>query len=476
MNSVNAPLPLNRPRQARAERARRLVGHALAEANARAHRAPRRAINVYQGLSVTVRLGEVETVEHNRDKGLALPCSSASAPARPALRTCRPWRYVGQVIPVRAACDYRQIHAPPTTVPACADPALLAREFRISGCTIRGILAGWTRPSNWRGVRQRRAPPTPASPTPRARRCRRTPAWKCTEQPRGFSPARRDAARAVGGALSLRTTAACSVITGTTSAVPRTGRPRPAAIGHEAAQRAVRRLGGRKLNDAPRAGSVRGTRWPGFRCRISLRRAAAASTVRRRSRWIAWVNPCSRRGCTSRTTAAFAGRAGQRHLRQRGRGKRPRDLVRAGVLLGYVLDLYSARKLKLQTTGNAGGVHNLTLELLRRRRRHAGRRTWPGLLPRMGTGLLVTELHRLGVNTVTGDYSRGAAGFWVENGAIQSRSRGDHCVAGKLQDMFRGLVAVARRRPVRQHPHRFVPDRRPHPRRRLEPAARYREE
>ncbi|MEK7797126.1 MAG: metallopeptidase TldD-related protein, partial [Pseudomonadota bacterium] len=119
----------------------------------------------------------------------------------------------------------------------------------------------------------------------------------------------------------------------------------------------------------------------------------------------------------------------------------PRDVVRAGVLLGYVLDSYSARKLKLVTTGNAGGVHNLTLKPF-----DAGGgpppMDLPGLLARMGTGLLVTEFIGFGVNTVTGDYSRGAAGFWVENGAIQYPVE-EITVAGKLQDMFRGLAAAA---------------------------------
>src|SRR5690606_2098712 len=84
----------------------------------------------------------------------------------------------------------------------------------------------------------------------------------------------------------------------------------------------------------------------------------------------------------------------------------PRDLVRDGVLQGYVLDSYAARKLKMRTTGNAGGVHNLTID--------PGTLDFAQLLKEMGTGLLVTELIGFGVNIVTGDYSRGAAGFWVE--------------------------------------------------------------
>jgi PmbA protein len=98
-----------------------------------------------------------------------------------------------------------------------------------------------------------------------------------------------------------------------------------------------------------------------------------------------------------------------------------------------VLDVYSARKLGLRSTGNAGGVHNLTIQ--------PGDQDLTGLLRQMGTGLLVTELIGFGVNGVTGDYSRGAAGFWVENGTIQYPVE-EITIAGNLKDMFRGLVAV----------------------------------
>ncbi len=89
----------------------------------------------------------------------------------------------------------------------------------------------------------------------------------------------------------------------------------------------------------------------------------------------------------------------------------PHALVRDGILESYVLSTYSARKLGMTSTGNAGGVHNLTLD--------SGPLDLAGLMQRMGTGLLVTELMGQGVNLVTGDYSRGAAGFWVEGGVIQ---------------------------------------------------------
>jgi PmbA protein len=110
-----------------------------------------------------------------------------------------------------------------------------------------------------------------------------------------------------------------------------------------------------------------------------------------------------------------------------------RDLVADGVLTGYCLDSFSARKLGLETTGHAGGVHNLYLQ--------PGARSPEALLADMGTGLLVTELIGMGVNGVTGDYSRGAAGFWVENGEIAYPVE-EITIAGNLKDMYRQIVGV----------------------------------
>lgn len=110
-----------------------------------------------------------------------------------------------------------------------------------------------------------------------------------------------------------------------------------------------------------------------------------------------------------------------------------RTLIDAGVLKSYVLNSYSARKLGLKTTGNAGGVHNLMIS--------HGDHDLPDLIKEMGTGLLVTELMGHGVNLVTGDYSRGASGFWIENGEIQYPVQ-EITIAGNLKEMFAHLVAV----------------------------------
>ncbi|MCB1863943.1 MAG: metalloprotease PmbA [Chromatiales bacterium] len=108
-----------------------------------------------------------------------------------------------------------------------------------------------------------------------------------------------------------------------------------------------------------------------------------------------------------------------------------RDWIADGAITGYVLDSYSARRLGLETTGNAGGVRNVRVE-------PGGR---DDLLAAMGTGLVVTEMMGQGVNAVTGDYSRGAAGYWVENGTIAFPVE-EITIAGNLKDMFAGLVAV----------------------------------
>ncbi len=109
------------------------------------------------------------------------------------------------------------------------------------------------------------------------------------------------------------------------------------------------------------------------------------------------------------------------------------DIVKEGVLQNYILDCYSARKLEMQTTGNAGGVYNLLV--------NAGDQDQQSLLKQMDRGLLVTEMMGHGVNTVTGDYSRGAVGFWVEGGEIQYPVE-EITVAGNLKNMFAGIVAV----------------------------------
>jgi PmbA protein len=127
---------------------------------------------------------------------------------------------------------------------------------------------------------------------------------------------------------------------------------------------------------------------------------------------------------------------------QEGVATKRHDIVREGILQSYVLSSYSARKLGLKTTGNCGGIHNLMIS--------SSEYGLPELIKNMNTGLLVTELLGQGVNLVTGDYSRGAAGFWVENGEIQYPVE-EITIAGNLKQMFSNLVAVGNDIEKRSH-------------------------
>lgn len=206
-----------------------------------------------------------------------------------------------------------------------------------------------------------------------------------------------------------------------------------AEVGRKAGERTVRRLGGRSLTtrvapvmySAEMAGSLLG----------ALIGAISGSSLYRKSTFLLdsldtqilpdfvriHEQPYLKKSLGS---AAFDGE---------GVATQTRDIVSNGILRSYVLSTYSARKLGMQTTGNASGVHNLTID--------PGADDFQAMLKRLDTGLLVTELMGQGVNRVTGDYSRGAAGFWVENGQIQYPVE-EITIAGNLKDMFKNIVAV----------------------------------
>jgi PmbA protein len=206
-----------------------------------------------------------------------------------------------------------------------------------------------------------------------------------------------------------------------------------AAVGRRSGERAVRRLGARQLGTmrvpvlyAPEiarglvshfVGAIRGGSQ--YRRASFLLDAAGQSVF---PEWFALSERPHLRGALA--SAPFD---------HEGVATRDRELVEGGVLLGYVLSSYSARKLGLRTTGNAGGTHNLLV--------HGRERDFEGMLALMDRGLLVTELMGQGVNGVTGDYSRGAAGFWVEHGRIAHPVH-EVTIAGNLRDMYRNIVDV----------------------------------
>lgn len=211
----------------------------------------------------------------------------------------------------------------------------------------------------------------------------------------------------------------------------------PEAIGRYAAERALARLHARKVStrrcpvlfEAPLAAGLLG----------AFVQAVSGGALYRKSTFL----------YDTLGKAVFAphidiherphvqGAMGSAPFDEEGVKTRARDVVRDGVVQGYFLSTYSARKLGMQTTGNAGGSHNLTL---------TSKLTEPGddfpaMLRKLGTGLLVTELMGQGVNYVTGDYSRGASGYWVENGVIQYPVE-EITIAGNMAEMFRQIVAI----------------------------------
>ena len=207
----------------------------------------------------------------------------------------------------------------------------------------------------------------------------------------------------------------------------------PEETGREAARRTVARLGARRLGTAqmpvllaPEVAKGLIGHLVGAISGSALYRNASFLRDQAGERLFAdWVNLLERpRLARGANSAAFD---------CEGVATRERRLVEAGVLTGYVLSTYSARRLGLQTTGNAGGARNLLLE--------PGGDGAGDLFARMGDGLYVTEVMGQGVNLVTGDYSRGATGFRVEQGTI-SHPVEEVTIAGNLRDMFRNVVAA----------------------------------
>jgi PmbA protein len=205
------------------------------------------------------------------------------------------------------------------------------------------------------------------------------------------------------------------------------------SIGERAAQRALRRLGARKLatTRAPvlfvpeLARGLIGHFIGAIRGSSQYRRASFLLDAAGQQVFPAWLRISERPHLRKALGSAPFDSEGVRTT--------DRELVDAGVLTGYVLGTYSARKLGLATTGNAGGVHNLIVA--------PGDLDFAGMLETMGRGFVVTELMGQGVNGVTGDYSRGAAGFWVEGGRIAYPVH-EVTIAGNLREIYAAVDAV----------------------------------
>ena len=420
---------VERPHEPDLDSLREIVALALDAARKNGASASEVAISRSAGLDVNVRLGEVETIEHTRDNSLGVTV------------------YFGNSKGSASSTDFRAPAVRETVEAAC----------RIARHTAQDEFAGLAD-----AERMAVDPPDldlfhPWSITAdeaislalEAETAARDHDARITNSD-GASVSKHDGDYVYGnshgfleGCSSSRNSMSCVVIAEDSSGMQRgywysagrdpAGLEAASRIGLTAARRTVSRLGARKLDtcNAPvlyEADIARGVighfisavRGP------NLYRKASFLVDRLGERVMAdhlriHEQPHLRGALAS---AAFDGE---------GVATAPRDLVSAGVLQGYVLDSYSARKLGVSTTGNAGGVHNLTVD--------AGPKSFEALLAEMGTGLLVTELMGMGINIVTGDYSRGAAGFWVEGGEIAYPVE-EITIAGNLADMFLGIREV----------------------------------
>ena len=384
------------------------------------------------GQNVTVRRGEVETVEYNRDKGLGITV------------------FFGQRRGNASTSDLSPDAVERTVDAACAiarhtaedDAAGLPDEARL----FRGKASGLDLFHPW-GLSVEDA-------IELARRCEAAALAvdKRITNSEGASVSAYDSdfvfANSRGfcdGFASSKASIGCGVVAEDKRGMQRdywyTTHRDPArledaeAVGRRAGERSVRRLGAKRLPtaDCPVLfeANIAGSLLSHF---VS---AASGSSLYRRSSFL----------LDKLGTQVFAphvrlvedphmpGEMASGWFDAEGVATAPRALVEGGVLQGWFLSSYSARKLGLETTGNAGGNHNLLLE--------PGELDLEGLVRKMGRGLLVTELMGQGVNPVTGDYSRGAAGFWVEGGAIRHPVE-EVTIAGNLLDMYRGIVAVGR--------------------------------
>ncbi|MFM0337910.1 metalloprotease PmbA [Paraburkholderia fungorum] len=211
----------------------------------------------------------------------------------------------------------------------------------------------------------------------------------------------------------------------------------PEAVGRYAAQRALSRIGARGLDtrkvpvlfEAPLAAGILG----------AFVQATSGGALYRKTSFLvdSLGKPVFAPHIQVVEDPHVARAMGSAPFDEEGVRTKQRSVVKDGVVEGYFLSTYSARKLGMQTTGNAGGSHNLSLRSSNTRPED----DFEGMLKKLGTGLLLTELMGQGVNYVTGDYSRGASGFWVENGKIQYPVE-EITVASTLQEMFRHIVAI----------------------------------
>ena len=419
---------------ARLDRLERVVRDLLAEARRQGATAAEAAASSEAGLEINVRLGEVETVEHTRDNGLGITVYFGQRKGSASTSDLSP-EAVRDAVTAACAIASRTQEDPHAGL---ADAELMAQDL-----PELDLHHPWD------------LEPDAAIEL----------AIACEDAARGFDPRIVNSEGAsistqtglhvygnshgfVAGYPGTRQGLSCAVVAQEgenmqrdywwTTARAAADLETPEAVGRRAGERTVARLGARQLTT--RKAPVLFSPLTAAGLLRSLTGAISGSSLYRRSSFLLdrldtpifpdFVRiheiPHLPRGLGS---APFDGD---------GVATRAKDLVSEGILRTYLLDAYSARRLGLRTTGNAGGVHNLHIEP---GSRGGGPLDRAGMLQALDTGLLVTELLGHGTNPVTGDYSRGAAGFWVEGGEIAFPVE-EITIAGNLKDMFLGLLAV----------------------------------
>ena len=416
------------------ETLRQIAADVLAHASQLGASACEADVSEAVGQSVMVRRAEVETIEYNRDKGLGVTV------------------YLGQQRGHASSSDFSPVALRATVEAAlaiarytAADPAagLPEREALAksgSGAAGLDLYHPWDLPVEEAIDIARRCEQAAFAVSPRVKN---SEGASVSVQQSQFVSA--NSLGFMDGFASSRHYISCAVIAGENDAMQRddwysTKRAAadlaaPEAIGDYAARRALARLGSRKLKtrrvpvlfEAPLAAGLIG----------SFVHAVSGGALYRKTSFL--VDSLGKRIFPSHLRIVerphLARALASSRFDDDGVATLDRDVVADGVVAGYFLSTYTGRKLGMPSTGNAGGCHNLIVQ--------PGELDFKGLLKAMGTGLLVTELLGQGVNYVTGDYSRGAAGYWVEGGEIRYPVE-EITIAGKLQDMFAGIVAVGK--------------------------------
>jgi PmbA protein len=385
------------------------------------------------GLSVSVRKGQVETIEQNKDKGLGVTV------------------YIGQKRGNASTSDFSE-KSLRATVDAAYNIARFTAEDDCAGLPDAGLLETkprdlalfypWTLSSEEAVVLAQRCERAAFDVDPRITNSEGAGVHAqqshfVAANSRGF----------MGGYPYSRHTMSVAPIAGKGAKMQRDDwyssvrDPKklaaPEAIGRYAAERALARLNARKLDtrkcpvlfEAPLAAGLLGT----------FVQAVSGGSLYRKSSFL--LDSLGKQVFPSHIQILEdphqVGGIGSAPFDEEGVRTHKRAVVENGVVKGYFLSSYSARKLGMQTTGNAGGSHNLTMTSTQT----AASDDFAAMLRKMGTGLLVTELMGQGTNYVTGDYSRGASGYWVENGVIAYPVE-EITIASNMKQMFGQIAAI----------------------------------